>query len=83
MSDAAMAREVGGSAQRIAWWRRRLRENDARSMTSFVEVRVAQPEQTQPFVIGTQRGMTVMVWPGFDEEELGRLLAMLGGGESC
>lgn len=84
LSTAALARELGVSAQRIYWWRKRLAEAEAPERTPFVEVAVVQPQPEQaqpgqPFAVQTQSGRRVVVWPGFDAGELARLLAVVEG----
>lgn len=84
LSTAALARELGVSAQRIYWWRKRLAEAKTSERNSFVEVTVArpqpeQPQPGQPFAVQTQNGRRVVVWPGFDAGELARLLAVVEG----
>ena len=82
-SDGALARELGVSAQRVSWWRRRLGVARGSSTPGFVEVRVRRPEQRQPFVVSVRGGRTVEVWPGFDQDELRRLLAVMEGDAPC
>lgn len=87
LSDGEVAEELGGSAQRVTWWRKRLERGIDSGGSRFVEVRVAEvgnlQGQDRPFVVQTRVGVAVQVWPGFDEEELGRLLRVLGEVGSC
>jgi transposase-like protein len=70
-----LARELRVSAQKLYWWRRRLREDARASEPRFMEVKVATPAQAKPFGVQTRGGQTIAVWPGFDASELRRLLA--------
>jgi transposase-like protein len=81
-SITTLAREQGVSPQRLYWWKKRLRDGDARSTSSFVEVSITAPRRTQPFAVQTRNGRSVAVWPGFDAAELTRLLALVEG-EEC
>jgi transposase len=83
LSTAALARELNVSAQKIYWWRQRLRADAKTTEPRFMEVRVAaQPQpQTKPFAVQLRDGRTVAVWPGFDADELQRLLATVEGVE--
>ena len=80
-SITALAREQGVSAQKLYWWKKRLR-GEAPSPSSFVEVSIRAPRQAQPFAVQTRNGRSVAVWPGFDAAELARLLAVVEG-EEC
>ncbi|HEX6241042.1 MAG TPA: transposase [Polyangiales bacterium] len=81
-SITALAREQGVSPQRLYWWKKRLRDEDVRGRSSFVEVSITAPRQAQPFAVQTRSGRSVAVWPGFDAAELARLLAVVEG-EKC
>jgi hypothetical protein len=70
------------SPQRLYWWKKRLREEDVPSRSSFVEVSIQAARQAQPFAVQTRNGRSVAVWPGFDAAELARLLALVEG-EEC
>ena len=84
LSTAALARELGVSAQRIYWWRKRLAEAGAPPPSRFAEVTVArelpgQRPSSPAFTVQTRSGQRVEVWPGFDPAELARLLAVVEG----
>jgi transposase-like protein len=81
LSTAALARELKVSAQKIYWWRQRLRTDAREKEPRFMEVRVATEPQGKPFAVQLRNGRTVAVWPGFDAEELQRLLATVEGVE--
>lgn len=81
LSTAALARELNVSAQKIYWWRQRLRADARVANPRFMEVRVAAQPQAQPFAVQLRNGRTVAVWPGFDADELQRLLAAVEGVE--
>ena len=87
LSDGEVAEELGGSAQRVTWWRKRLERGIESGDSRFVEVRVTEaenlPGQDRPFVVQTSAGVAVQVWPGFEEEELCRLLRVLEEVASC
>jgi hypothetical protein len=88
LSDAAVAEKLGGSAQRVAWWRKRLAApEDDLGVNEFVEVCVVPtrrlPMQERPFVVHTASGRSVEVWSGFDREELERLLRVVEMEGSC
>ena len=78
-SLSALARELGVSRQRLAWWQKRLAGMDADTGAKFVEVTVAAGAPARPFAVQTRSGHSVTVWPGFDAEELARLLAVVEG----
>jgi hypothetical protein len=69
------------SAQTIYWWRQKLRADATETKPRFMEVRVAAEPQAKPFAVQLRNGRTVAVWPGFDAEELQRLLATVEGAE--
>ena len=75
-SITMLAREEGVSPQRLYWWKKRLRGEEP-SPSSFVEVRLTEPRQAQPFAVQMRNGRSVAVWPGFDAAELARLLAVV------
>src|SRR5687768_12104418 len=79
LSTAELARELKVSAQKIYWWRQRLRADAKETEPRFMEVRVAAEPQAKPFAVQLRNGRTVAVWPGFDAEELQRLLATVEG----
>jgi transposase-like protein len=81
LSTAELARELNVSAQKIYWWRHRLRADERVAEPRFMEVRVAAQPQAKPFAVQLRNGRTVAVWPGFDAEELQRLLATVEGVE--
>lgn len=81
LSTAELARELKVSAQKLYWWRQRLRADTMETGTRFMEVRVAAESQGKPFGVQLRNGRTVAVWPGFDAEELQRLLATVEGVE--
>jgi transposase-like protein len=81
LSTTALARELNVSAQKIYWWRQRLRADARTTEPRFMEVRVAAEAQPKPFAVQLRNGRTVAVWPGFDAEELQRLLAAVEGVE--
>ena len=70
-----LARELRVSAQKLYWWRRRLRVEEQGREPRFIEVKVGAQAQTRPFGLQTRSGHTIAVWPGFDASELQRLLA--------
>jgi hypothetical protein len=74
-SATELARELNVSAQKIYWWRRRLSADERTTEPRFMEVRVAAQPQANPFAVQRSNGRTVAVWPGFDADELQRLLA--------
>jgi len=79
-SDTEMAKELGVKPSRIWQWRNRLRGETMATTApkpAFVEVAVARQEPRQPFAIHTHSGRTVTVWPGFDANELSRVLAVV------
>jgi transposase-like protein len=80
-SITELARELRVSAQKLYWWRRRLREDERASEPRFMEVKVATQAQAKPFGVQTRSGHTIAVWPGFDASELRRLLAAVEGTE--
>lgn len=73
-SITELARELRVSAQKLYWWRRRLRVDERATEPRFMEVKVATQAQTKPFGLQTRSGRTIVVWPGFDASELRRLL---------
>lgn len=75
LSTAELARELNVSAQKIYWWRQRLRADARVAEPRFMEVTVAVQPQAKPFAVQLRNGRTVAVWLGFDAEELQRLLA--------
>ncbi len=76
-SLAALAREMGISPCRLYWWRRRLRAVDRPSdRPSFIEVKVSPEQPSRPFEVRTSNGRGIGVWPGFDAEELERLISV-------
>jgi transposase-like protein len=81
LSTAELAREQNVSAQKIYWWRQRLRADARTTEPRFMEVRVATQSQAKPFAVQLRNGRTVAVWPGFDADELQRLLATVEGVE--
>ncbi len=58
-----------------------MREDARTTEPRFMEVRVAAQPQAKPFAVHTCNGRTVAVWPGFDADELQRLLATVEGVE--
>ncbi|MCG8420876.1 MAG: transposase [Proteobacteria bacterium] len=80
-SDVEMARKLGVSPQRIYWWRNRLKkqtQSRRAALPAFVEVTVADKSSpSRPFEIYTHGERKVVVWPGFDSEQLGRVLAVM------
>ena len=81
LSTAELARELNVSAQKIYWWRQRLRADARTTEPRFMEVRVTTQSQAKPFAVQLRNGRTVAVWPGFDADELQRLLATVEGVE--
>jgi transposase-like protein len=81
LSTAALARELKVSAQKLYWWRQRLRADARETEPRFMEVRFATEPQAKPFAVQLRNGRTVAVWPGFDAEELQRLLSTVEGVE--
>jgi transposase-like protein len=81
LSTAALARELKVSVQKIYWWRQRLRADARETEPRFMEVRVATEPQAKPFAVQLRNGRMVAVWPGFDAEELQRLLSTVEGVE--
>lgn len=77
LSTTELARELGVSPQRIYRWRNRLQEPAESPPADFVEVTVAPPPSSRPFMVHTASGCRVEVWPGFDQAELARLVAAL------
>ena len=82
--DIEAAKELGVTPRQIWRWRHRLRgetKTQASAEPAFVEVAVARKQYhpQQPFAIHTRSGRTVTVWPGFDADELGRVLAVVEG----
>lgn len=82
-SIAALARAEGVSAQKLYWWKKRLGEEDEGSASGFVEVSLPPRRQAQAFAVEARNGRKVVVWPGFDEDELARLLAVVEEEEPC
>ncbi len=79
-SLAALAREMGISPCRLYWWRRRLRAADKPGdRPNFIEVKVGPAQPSQPFEVRTSNGRGIEVWPGFDAEELERLISVVEG----
>jgi len=79
LSVAAFARERGLSKWRLYEGRQRLRKRKSRAKKAdFVEVHVrpVQPARS-PIEVELEAGMRVHVPPGFDEDELRRLLGVL------
>lgn len=81
-SMAQKARELGISAQKLYWWRHRLKEEALAKRQpgpTFIELRAGSEKQTQPtgFTVHVRGGRALEVVPGFDAEELGRLIAAL------
>lgn len=80
-SDVQMARKLGVSPQRIYWWRNRLKKQTPSGQAAspaFLEVTVAdRGSSSRPFEIYTHAERKVVVWPGFDAEQLGRVLAVM------
>ncbi len=74
-SITELARELRVSAQKLYWWRRRLRGDRGATEPRFIEVKVATQGPAKPFGLQTRGGRTIAVWPGFDAGELQRLLA--------
>ena len=81
LSATELARELNVSAQKIYWWRQRLSADERTTEPRFMEVRVAAQPQAKPFAVQLRNGRTVAVWPGFDADELQRLLATVEGVE--
>ena len=81
LSATELARELNVSAQKIYWWRQRLRADARTAEPRLMEVRVAAQSEAKPFAVQLRNGRTVAVWPGFDADELQRLLATVEGVE--
>lgn len=81
ISVAEMARRLGVTPQRIYWWRQRLSEEavEAQSGSGFVEVTVPRTVAENPsgFVLHARNGRIIELQPGFDGEELARLLSVV------
>ena len=77
-SLAALAADAGVSKSTLTWWRSQLRDHLKSEPVGFVEVTLESPPESPMLVhLGN---VTVEVRPGFDREELGRLLSVL---QSC
>lgn len=77
LSTAELAEELSVSPRRIQWWRARLanaKTTKPPKPPEFVEVKVAAPTPERPFVVRVGDARAIEVWPGFDADELGRLL---------
>lgn len=75
-----VARELGVTPQRIYWWWHHLKDESPLRMspgTNFVEVSVSHRISTSGFTIHTRGGRQVDVCPGFDAQELSRLLSVV------
>ena len=76
-SIKALAREQGVSPRRLYWWKKRLRDEDARSRSSFVEVSIYGATADAAVRGQMCNGRSVAVWRGFDAATLARLLALV------
>jgi transposase-like protein len=76
LSTAELAEELDVSPRRIQWWRARLAKSAPRppKPPAFVEVEVVTSTPERPFVVRVGGARAVEVWPGFDADELERLL---------
>jgi hypothetical protein len=84
----AFARGKGIPESTLAWWKHTIAERDrARSKTngagvSLMPIKVVGPRHSGPlFVVELRSGRRVEVAPGFDPEDLRRLVEVLDG--SC
>jgi hypothetical protein len=85
LTYAELARESGESARALSWWSWRLRQERDKGARQgrarggeFVEVKVSEAEgcgSGLELVLGN--GHRLVIRPGFDEENLRRLLAVL------
>ena len=87
LSVAEFARRHGLGPQRLRWWKKRRAEEESPAL-SFVPVHVAPPSTEAQRAAGTAsmevvlaRGRRIRVEPGFDEDELARLVRALE--EAC
>ena len=80
-SDVEMARKLGVSPQRIYWWRNRVKKQKPSRRAAppaFIEVALAdKSSNSRPFEIYIHAERKVVVWPGFDAEQLERVLAVM------
>ncbi|MCG8421282.1 MAG: IS66 family insertion sequence element accessory protein TnpB [Proteobacteria bacterium] len=86
-SDVEMARKLGVSPQRIYWWRNRLKKQTPSRRAAppaFIEVVLADKssnsrrfEICRRFEIYIHGERKVVVWSGFDAEQLERVLAIM------
>jgi transposase-like protein len=76
LSTAALARELNASAQKIYWWRQRLRADGRTTEPRFMECGPRPSlSRRRAFAVQLRNGRTVAVWPGFDADELQLFLA--------
>jgi len=80
LSVARFARGRGVSAWTLYEWRRRLRrEREPQASEGFVQVHVARTQgRTATIAVELPTDVRVHVPPGFEEDELRRLLVVLG-----
>jgi hypothetical protein len=83
-SVAAFARRHHVERRRVAWWAGRI-EGSAPAPVRFHPVRLAKPDDGggAPIEIHFGGGQRVRVFPGFQTDDLRRVVAVLDGRRSC